>query len=118
MADDAYDDDLFDDMYVTIACQGCPLTSPSYAGDVSSAPAPPKPIKSEAHLDDDYNSQPIAQEAPYAPEPTHQISAVDTGDEGRGGGFGGHAVNTEHFQDEEHHNGGGSYPPIGIKEDG
>jgi len=109
MADDAYDDDLFDDVY---------------AGDVSSAPAPPpQPLKtevSEARLDDSpYSRRSVAQEASYAPDTNNHIASVDTGNDGRAGGaFDGHAVKTEHFQDEEHQNGDDGYPPIGIKEDG
>jgi len=106
MADDAYDDDLFDDIY---------------AADSSAPALPPQPTKPQApaaRLDDDnlYGSQAVAQVASYAPEHT---ASRDTGNERQAGGaFDGHAVKTEHFQAEEHHNGDDGYPPIGIKEDG
>jgi len=108
MADDAYDDDLFDDVY---------------AGDVSSATAPPpQSIKAEApaRLDVDdspYGRQPIKQDASYAPDTANHIVAIDTGNEGHAGAYGGHGVKNEAYEDEDH-NGGDGYPPIGIKEDG
>jgi len=109
MADDAYDDDLFDDVY---------------AGDVSSAPAPPlQSIKAEApaaRLDVDdspYGRQPIKQDASYAPDTANHIVAIDTGSEGHAGAYGGHGVKKEAYEDEDH-KGGDGHPPIGIKEDG
>jgi hypothetical protein len=125
MADDAYDDDLFDDVYV-MASLDCFVHSPRprYAGDVSSAPAPPpQSIKPEApgarlDVDDLSYGRPSKQEASYAPDTSNQIVAIDTGNEGHAGAYGGHGVKNEPYQDEADHNGDDGYPPIGIKEDG
>jgi len=106
MAEDAFDDDLFDDIY---------------AGDVSSAPAPPQSIKREAPglltdaVDSPLSRQPVTQQTSYAPDTSNHIVAIDTGNEGQVGGRG---VKIEPFQDEEDHNGDDGYIPIGIKEDG